>query len=297
MKKTITPDTKLVGLFGSPLKQSFSPEMHNRNFKIQDYNCCYIPVDTVKEDLKEVMDSMRNSNFIGGNVTKPNKIEVLKYLDDIDEVAEQIGSVNTVKVIDGRIKGYNTDGLGFVTSIEKDNGIKISEHTFLLQGCGGAGRAIAFNLANHGAEKIILKDRDTKMLNSLYLDMKRYGYNMVETCECSGGLREEKMKEVTVYINATGVGMYPNLDAMPCKESDLRSDLIVCDLTYNPLKTKLLIEAEKKGCKVINGLGMVIHQGALAYEIWTTREAPVETMGEIIKDIVVKKNHREKLGG
>jgi len=297
MKRVITPDTKLIGLFGSPLKQSFSPEMHNKNFKIQDYNCCYIPVDTVKEELKEVMDGMRSSNFIGANITKPNKIEVIKYLDDIDEVAEQIGAVNTVKVIDGRLKGYNTDGLGFIKSLEMDNGVKISNHTFFLHGCGGAGRSIAFNLANKGAKKIILEDTSSEALGLLYMDMKKYGFNMVEMCEENEEPLYKKMKDSTVYINATGLGMYPDLEEMPCEISDIKDDLIVCDLTYNPLKTKLLVEAEKKGCKVINGLGMVIHQGALAYEIWTTREAPVDTMGEIIKDIVGKENHREKLGG
>ena len=155
----IDVNTKLVGLLGKPLEHSFSPEMHNSTFESMYLNYYYFPIEVGKDKLPKVLEGIRNMNFAGFNVTKPNKVRVLDYLDDIEELAEKIGAVNTVVNIDGKLIGYNTDGKGFIRSFKDKIDSGPEGKKYVILGSGGAGRSIAFNLANEGAEKIVLFDQ------------------------------------------------------------------------------------------------------------------------------------------
>lgn len=282
----ITTETKLTGLLGYPLKQSFSPEMHNRNFENLGLDYYYIPMEVENDQLEDVLKGLKNLNFAGFNVTKPNKVKVIEYLDEVNELAQKIGSVNTVKNVNGKLVGYNTDGEGFVESLRAEMGINPKGTKFTIFGAGGASKAISVTLAYQGAEQIIILDKYTEVAQELVDHINKD----VAPCAKLAMLEDESIKESVadceVLINASGVGMYPYLEYTPVKKEWLNPSIVVCDCTYNPLKTRLLVEAEEVGCKTLNGIGMMINQGAKAFAIWTDMPAPVKEMGEIAKDIV-----------
>jgi len=278
--------TKLVGLVGSPLKQSFSPAMHNRAFRAAGLNFAYFPIEAETEDLGDLLRGIRRMNFAGFNVTKPNKIDILPYLDEIEPSALVMGAVNTVKVQGGKLIGYNTDGEGFATFLETDLALDIRSSAFFLLGCGGAGRAIATVLALRGARRIILADAEPQRAVILAGDI-----NALKDCAVAIKLADADMRaaldEATVLVNATAVGMNPHEDETPIPSGMLDKRHVVCDIIYNPLKTRLLREAEQVGCRTANGLGMVLYQGAAAFEIWTGVKAPLAEMRAAIHECVV----------
>ncbi len=283
----ITLNTKLVGLLGYPLTFTFSPKMHNSTFKEMGLDYYYIPFEIVKEDLPDVLTGIRHMNFAGFNVTKPNKVRVVRYLDEVDELAAQIGAVNTVKITkDKKLIGYNTDGEGYVASLEDQLGITPEGKKFVLAGAGGAGRAIAFTLAKYGAERIEIYDTNLDCREKVAAEINANVCN----CAVSRVLSDENIKksidEGDVLINATGIGMMPHTDRTPFNKDLLNPNIIVSDVTYNPLKTRLLKEAEEKGCQIHNGIGMMIHQGRKAFEIWTGIQPPYEFMEKVVKNII-----------
>jgi shikimate dehydrogenase len=288
----ITTHTKLVGLLGYPLETSFSPKMQNAAFKATGLDCYYFPIEVGKDEVGAVINGIRYMNFMGLNVTKPNKVRVMRYLDEIDELASKIGAVNTIKIENGKMIGYNTDGEGYVESLKTILG-DIKGKRFTLLGAGGAGRAIAFTLAKYGAGKIHIFDRVVECgekvvseVNALMHLCTEYVYNSEENLiRC--------IDDSDVIINATGMGMINSLDSTPVNKDFLRPGLIVSDLTYNPSKTRLLKEAESQGCTIHNGVGMLIHQGAKAFEIWTGLNAPIELMTEMINEAVAAVNERQ----
>lgn len=282
----VTVRTKLVGLLGTPLTFTFSPQMHNKTFEAYDLDYFYIPFEVGNDELSDVIKSFRLLNFAGFNVTKPNKVKVLPYLDEVDELAAKIGAVNTVVKKDGKLIGYNTDGEGYVSSLKQETGLDPAGKKFTILGAGGAGRAIAFTLAFYGADKVEIYDGVPEVGQEVVNEINE----KVKNCAVFTSLCEENIaqsiKENDVIINATGVGMIPNTDRTPIDKKLLHKDIIVSDVTYNPLKTRLLIEAEEVGCKVHNGVGMLIHQGAKAFSLWTEVEPPVESMTHTVKDII-----------
>lgn len=284
--KTITIETKLTGLLGYPLKQSFSPEMHNKNFEALGLNYYYIPMEVENDKLEDVLKGLKSLNFAGFNVTKPNKVKVMEYLDEVNELAQKIGSVNTVKNVNGKLVGYNTDGQGCVESLKADMNIEAKGTKFTIFGAGGASKAIAVTLAYQGATQIIILDKYPQVAKDLVDHINKD----VSPCAKFAVLDEENMKasvaDCDVLINASGVGMYPHLKETPVKKEWLNPSIIVFDCTYNPLKTRFLEEAEEVGCKTLNGIGMCVNQGAKAFTIWTDMPAPVKEMREIINNIV-----------
>ncbi|MFZ5969749.1 MAG: shikimate dehydrogenase [Bacillota bacterium] len=282
----ITTETKLVGLLGYPLKQSFSPEMHNKNFGSLGLDYYYFPIEVENDKLEDVVKGIKNMNFAGFNVTKPNKVKILEYLDEVNELAQKIGSVNTVKNVNGKLVGYNTDGEGFVEALRAEMNVDPKGTKFTILGAGGASRAIAVTLAYQGAGQIIIIDK----YNEVAKDLVDHINKDVAPCAKLAILDDDDLKasvaDCQVLINASGVGMYPYLEQTPVKKEWLNPSIIVCDCTYNPLKTRLLIEAEEVGCKTQNGIGMMINQGAKAFEVWTGMDSPVETMTKIVNQIV-----------
>lgn len=282
----VTVDTKLVGLLGTPLKQTFSPQMHNETFVKLNLDYFYFPIEVDNSKLKEVVTGIRNMNFAGFNVTKPNKIAIMEYLDELDELAEKIGSVNTVVIKDGKLKGYNTDGEGFTRALLKQTNLDLSTSTCLIFGAGGASRAVSSTLAFKGIKKLYIVDKFDEVSLSLVNDINSKISPCAQHVAYNNGKYAKYLAESNVVVNASGVGMYPYFGQTPIEQKCLRKELFVADLTYNPAKTQFLIEAEEVGCQTMNGIGMVINQGAKAFSLWTGVHEPVELMTETISKIV-----------
>lgn len=279
---SINVNTKLVGLLGYPLGHSYSPSMQNRAFEVLRFNYCYLPIEVTAEDLADVVKGISKMNFAGFNVTIPHKINIMKYLDEIDELAGVIGAVNTVTVKDGRLKGYNTDGSGFVRSLEEETGITVQDKNVFILGSGGASRSIALTMAFKGANKIYLCNRTAAKA----LDLANEINAKVRKCSVSLAMNKNEMEaalqDADIFINTTSVGMHPRDEEIPVDTNLINARTIVCDIIYNPLKTKLLQETEKRGCKTVNGLGMLVYQGAEAFKLWTGADAPVRQMKEVL---------------
>ncbi|WP_456373815.1 shikimate dehydrogenase [Methanocaldococcus sp.] len=275
----IDAKTKVVGLIGHPVEHSFSPIMHNAAFKDKGLNYVYLAFDVLPEKLKYVIDGAKALGIVGFNVTIPHKVEIIKYLDELDESAKLIGAVNTIKIENDKAVGYNTDGIGARLSLEEEIG-KVKDKTILILGAGGAARAVAFELAKDN--NIIIANRTVEKAEKLAKEIaeklnKKFGE------EVKFSSLNNDFSDVDIIINATPVGMYPNVDVEPIIKADqIKPDMVVMDLIYNPLETTLLKEAKKVGAKTINGLGMLIYQGVVAFKIWTGIEPNIEVMKNAI---------------
>lgn len=272
----ITANTKLIGLLGYPLKQTFSPQMQNEIFRKLKLDYLYFPIEVEDDKLKVVVEGIRNMNCVGFNVTKPYKIKILDYLDELDALAEEIGSVNTVVIKDSKLIGYNTDGKGFIRALFNKTNINLSKNTFFIIGAGGASRAISFALARKGVKKIYILDKFQEASLSLVNDINHKIGEYAEFIAFDEELIAQYIDKSNILVNASGVGMYPNIKKTPIKKEYLKKNLFVCDIIYNPLKTKLLLDAEEKGCKIMNGIEMTIYQGAKAFSLWTGFKEPLE---------------------
>ncbi|MDW5299704.1 MAG: shikimate dehydrogenase [Sedimentibacter sp.] len=280
----INTETKLIGLIGYPLGHSFSPLMQNAAFERYLLNKIYIPIEVSPENLETVVKGISKMNFDGFNVTIPYKIDIIKYLDEIDEYAKCIGAVNTVSIKNGVLKGYNTDGIGFLKSYKQNTGTKIEGKKVFVLGSGGASRAVSMTLALDKADKIYICNRTYEKALALSNDINE----KVGECSVAVPFFHEDMKtaidDSDILINTTNVGMFPNIDFSPIDKDLLNEKLTVCDVVYNPKKTKLLQEAEEIGCETVFGLSMLLYQGAEAFEIWTEKKAPVDLMLKILED-------------
>jgi len=280
--------TKLVILLGNPLGHSISPPMHNRVFEKLGMDYCYMPVEVTDENLEKVFSGLSKMNVAGFNVTIPHKIDIIKHLDDLDPLAATIGAVNTICVKDGKTKGYNTDGKGFIRSLEEEANVTVKGKRVFLLGCGGGARAIAMTLAFHGTEKIYIHNRTEKKAVGLADEINtkiRYCAEVVGSPED----QKQAIKSCDILINTTSIGMHPNEDVLPIDESLLSANLIVADIVYNPLMTKLLRTARDKGCTIVPGLGMLIYQGAAAFKLFTGVEPLVEEMSEVVYSLMALK--------
>ena len=277
-------NTKLVGLLGSPLGHSFSPAMHNRAFQTLDLNYFYMPIEVTSEHLQDVARGISRMNFAGYNITIPHKIQIMQYLDHIDELARGIGAVNTVKIENGVSTGYNTDGLGYIQTLETEAEISVAGKRCFILGCGGGARAIAMTLAFQNVEQIILCNRTEQKAHDLCAEINA---NVRECCTVVSMNNRSEIKaainHIDVLINTTSVGMHPDESRMPLETDLVPEGIIVSDIVYNPLKTKLLQVADEKGCRIVYGLGMLVYQGAEAFKIWTGLEPPVEEMYGVVR--------------
>lgn len=280
----ISTETKLSGLLGYPLSQSLSALMQNAAFKECSLNKIYIPIEVMAENLEAVVRGISKMNFEGFNVTKPYKIEIMKYLDETDEYAKLIGAVNTVVVKDGMLKGYNTDGTGFLRSFEKKSGTKIEDKTVFMLGSGGAARAVSMTLALNKAKKIYICNRTYERAAALAEEISvKTGKGSVAVPMVYEEM-EKSIGDSDVLINCTSVGMLPGIDETPLDKKLFNKNLIVCDVIYNPRRTRLIQDAEETGGRTVTGEAMLVYQGAEAFELWTEKTAPVQTMFAVVND-------------
>jgi len=273
--------TRLVGLLGWPVAHSRSPQMHNAAFAALGLDWVYVPLPVAPPDLADAVRGLRALGFAGANVTVPHKTAILPYLDEIAPIARAVGAVNTLRVVEGRWVGENTDVEGFRRALA-ETGLSARGQAVALLGAGGAARSVLAALALEEAREIFLINRSPERAAQMIAELR-------ETFPAAG-LRlppihllrpEEPPPEgVALLINATPVGMAPESDASPWPPDrpfpwGLQG---VIDLIYEPPRTRLMALAEAAGIPAFNGLGMLLHQGALAFTMWTGREAPLAVM-------------------
>jgi len=259
--------TKITGIFGYPVEHTFSPAMHNAAFEDFGLDYCYVPFLVHPDYLKDAVQAIKALNISGVNVTVPHKEKVMPLLDEIDEEASFIGAVNTVVNSRGRLKGYNTDGRGFIQSLKESN-IPVEGKDILVIGAGGASRAISYYLSRL-ARGLAIYNRNKRRAEKLVEDLKKISDN-VSLCE-----NIDRIDRFHIIINATTLGLKKG-DPLPFDTGILKAEQIVCDLIYK--KTQLLEEALKKGCVTLDGLGMLLWQGVFAFELWTGKRPQVEVM-------------------
>jgi len=281
----INGKTEICGLIGYPVRHTFSPLMHNAAFETLGINAVYLPFEVRPEDLESVIHCAGALGIHGLNITVPYKEKVLKYLDEIDKEAALIGAVNTIVIKEGRLKGYNTDGKGFVKSLQEEFGISPRGKRFFIMGAGGASRAISFSLALQGAGRIVLVDEAADKA----LDIAR-ALTKSTSCETIALKKDNKaMKEMMlnsdVFINATPCGMKPH-DPKVVDPDFLHKNLLVYDIIYNPRTTALMRDARNKGAKTANGIGMLLNQGVLSFSLWTGKKAPVHVMKKALVGVL-----------
>lgn len=280
-------NTKMITLIGTPLSQSFAARMQNKGYEAAGLNMAYFYTEADNEHLGDIVNGLRYMNFAGFAVTKPNKVKVLEYLDELDPLCQKMGSSNTVvKTPEGKLVGYNTDGSGFYTSLTEEGGIKADQCVFFCFGGGGAGRAMCSVLAYHGARKIYITDAYEECAQSLVDDINK---NFAPVAEFVKAGDFSKLAACDVVLNASGVGMGKSIGQSPLPKEHIKSGQFYFDACYNPAKTQFLLDAEEKGCKILNGLGMSLYQGAAQIELWTGKKAPVAAMRQELMDIIAGK--------
>lgn len=280
---TITGHTKLTGLLGSPVSHSISPLMHNEAFRMLSLDYAYLCFDVTEETLPEAVRGLKACGIRGFNLTMPCKNRIVELLDQLSPSAKLIGAVNTVVNEDGRLIGYNTDGVGYMRSV-KDAGHNIIGKTMTLMGAGGAATAICAQAALDGVSSIHVFARRT---SRFWERTQTLADTINSTLSCRVFLHENEdlsalknaVSESSILVNATSVGMAPNTEASIITDTSLfRPELIVSDVIYNPRKTRLLQEAAKAGCPVFNGMYMLLYQGAEAFRLFTGQEMPTEAI-------------------
>ena len=286
----ISGKTKLTGFFAKPASHSLSPLMHNLAFSHWGIDAVYLAFEVDQTNLRQAVESIRTLDMLGVNVSMPNKTAVLAYLDQLSPEAELIGAVNTIVHQEQRLIGYNTDGMGFVRSVN-ETGHPIKNQKIVVLGAGGAAKAIVVQMALEGAQEITIYKR----LNATFLPLKEYFVKVSEKTGCPIRLPDYAdesqlaldLSQANLLINATDIGMGSKKDQLPIADVKLlHSQLAVFDLIYSPSETRLIQEAKKMGIKAYNGLGMLIHQGAIAFELWTHREMPVQNIREQLEQEV-----------
>ena len=280
-------NTKFITLLGKPLGQSFAARMQNRGYEAAGLNMKYFYTEVENDHLGDVVNGLRYMNFAGFAVTKPNKVEVLKYLDELDPLCAKMGSSNTVVKKGDKLIGYNTDGIGFYTDITKD-GVDTKDCTVFCFGAGGVGRAMCSVLAYYSVKKLYITDYFDAAAQSLVDDINK---NFAPVAEFAAFKDFSKVSECNMVMNASGIGMAPHLGETPLPEEYVRKDVYYFDACYNPDKTQFLLNAEKAGAKFLNGLSMSLYQGTEQIRLWTGEDAPEDAMRDELLTILEEKKN------
>ena len=276
----ITGKTDVYGIFGYPVKHSLSPLMQTAAFNALGIDAVYVPFEVSPENLENAVEGLKAMGIKGINVTVPLKEKIIPFLDSIDETARFMGAVNTVKNVDGKLYGYNTDGDGFVDSL-KEEGIGIGGKKVLIIGAGGSAKAIAYSLLKEGVERIVIANRTFEKAENLAVRLNEIGAVDPVSLDYLNSI----VDKFDILINTTSVGMRES-DPSLFDYSLIKPGTVVVDIIYKPFETKLLKVAKSQGAKTINGLEMLIHQGARAFKIWTGKEPPIEVMRKALLSIL-----------
>ncbi len=281
LEDRISGKTKVICLIGNPVEHSMSPLLHNTISRELGMDLAYTAFKVENNELCEAVKGLKALNVIGFNVTVPYKKEIMKFLDENSKNALLVGAVNTVKIMDGRLYGYNTDADGFLRSYKDETGEGLNLKNVVILGAGGASRAVAVKAAMDGAKEIHIINRTQskaeEIAEVINNNLRKCAYSLSsENPEIS-----ELISTADVIINCTSLGMYPEIDKSPLADGLFNNRQVVCDIIYNPAKTKLLSDAEKAGAKIMNGMGMLFFQGISAYEIWTGVKISDDMLAEL----------------
>lgn len=274
----IDGSTKIVGIFGHPVEHTASPYIHNAAFEALKLNWAYLPFEVAPQLLESAVKAIIPLNIQGVNVTIPHKKAVVPFLDELSPEADFIGAVNTIVKKDDKLIGHNTDGEGFIKALEEEK-ISLSEKNILILGAGGASYGICRELLSKGVGKLTIANRTLKKAEDLQKLLVKVDILPLERISL-----ESILKDTNIIINTTSVGMKEN-DPLLINGDCLTSSLeAVVDIIYSPPETKLLKMAKDKGIKTVNGLSMLLYQGALSFELWTGKKAPIEVMREALRE-------------
>jgi len=274
----ISARTRVCGLIGDPVEHSVSPAMHNAAFSHLKLDYIYLPFRVGEKHLTGAIDGARALGVRGLNITIPHKVAVIPLLDRLDPLAEKIGAVNTIVNDNGIFRGYNTDAGGFLKALLY-RGVEPQGKRAVVLGAGGVSRAISLALAENGAELVILnRQQEMDWAVELAGNISRLSGKEVKAFELNEQNLRAALDDADLLVNATSVGMSPDTSQTPVAKKLLKPGLVVFDVVYNPIKTRLLAEAGEAGAKTISGIDMLIWQGALAFEMWTGLKPPVEIM-------------------
>jgi shikimate dehydrogenase len=273
---SITGKTKICGIIGDPIEHSMSPAMHNAAFGALGLDYIYFPFHVRQDELPGAIAGMRALHIVGLNVTIPHKVDVIPLLDRLEPLAKKMGAVNTIVNEGGVLIGSNTDAPGFLQALRSQS-IEPKGKKIVIIGAGGAAKGIVFILAEVGASLVIL-NRTISKAEELASQIAQYYHQNLKTMTLSEENLIGALDGADVLVNTTSVGMVPDVDRTPVSSSLLNPKLVVYDIIYNPLPTRLLREAKAAGARTVDGLDMLVWQGALAFKKWTGREAPFEIM-------------------
>jgi len=263
---------KWFAVMGDPIEHSKSPAMHNVWFREMSIDATYIPVHVSSESLESAVAGLKTLGASGWNVTIPHKTAIIPYLDELDELAEKMGAVNTVvRTKEGTLKGYNTDGVGFVRSLEEAVGKSHKDKPVLLIGAGGAARGIAFAMQQQGYKNLTIANRTVANAQAIVDEMGTgQAISLTEA--------EATLADFCILVQMTSAGLATGNFSMPFSLDRLTKGAIVADIVYNPLMTPFLQAAEEKGATIVTGLGMFVHQGAIAFEYWLGKSPNTNSM-------------------
>jgi len=253
--------------------------MHNAAFKECRVNLTYVAFEVNPSQLEGAISGIRALGIVGFNVTIPHKEAIIRYLDELDPLASEMVAVNTVTRRDEILIGTNTDGYGALKALRRQ-GIEINGRKIVILGAGGAARAISYAFSDH-CESIVFLNRTKKRANLLSKELKNKDIRTKCLPLTKSGL-EQSLKTADMLVNATSIGMYPRVEESLVPSNLLHPELVVFDLVYNPPDTKLLRDAKKRGLRIVDGIDMLVYQGATAFENWTGKNPPIETMRQTI---------------
>lgn len=285
MEGRISGHTGLLALIGSPVGHSGSPAMYNYSFERFGLDYAYVAFDVKEQDVKQALEAMKLFNMRGMNVTMPDKIEAARCVDELSDAARIIGAVNTIVNEDGKLIGHNTDGIGFVKNLE-DHGVTVQGKKITVAGGGGAATSIQVQCALDGAKEITIFNKKDAFFERTLATAEKIK-NAVPDCVVNVydiddiAKMTEEIGTSDIFVNATIVGMKPMDDQSVVKDlSALRPGLVVADVVYNPVETKLLKDAKEAGCTCVGGKGMLLWQGVAAFKLYTGEDMPVEEVRE-----------------
>lgn len=269
---------KRVGIIGWPVEHSLSPAMHNAAFAalgLTDWHYELLP--TPKDELATRTENLVKDGFVGANVTVPHKQVVMPLLNNITLAARGIGAVNTILIEEGRTEGYNTDSPGFMLDLAAQN-VEVAGKRALVLGAGGSAHAVVLGLSNGGAHVTVVARRDQAAWE-LRNNVRRGVSKQLEVEVQSQSALAKIAPTVDLVVNTTPVGMWPKVDESPWPDHvPIPNGTVVYDLIYRPMQTKFMQQAQSAGARVIGGLGMLVYQGAAAFELWTGQQAPADVM-------------------
>jgi shikimate dehydrogenase len=278
-----------LGVFGDPVTHSLSPQMQNAALKAAKIDMQYAAFQIAPDDLPEALGLIRKLDFVGLNLTVPHKIAALDHVDDVDVAARKIGAINLVANRSGKLVGFNTDGLGFSRAIREEFAVDLRDLRVLLLGAGGGARAIAMQCALENCERLVIANRTfdkakklADRLNEFFTGPKVLGpVARLQAMPWEEAALRFQIANIDVIVNATPLGLN-RTDPPPLAAHLLAPHLLVYDTVYMPDRTPFVAAAVAAGARAANGLSMLLHQGALAFQIWFERDAPIDAMRDAL---------------